>query len=346
MKDNPMGMVLLSLMQENIRLAEKSGKETTLNVPMMVHNFNQFLDMGNKDSDQEERMLRCVEDRIVNREINSYLLSSGGLELPSVFGTKDQLGDPAIRADALRMFPVRNKFSGTDSEGLLEFISNINMAQNHLQLSEKEFLQMLQLSTTGRAHSLITDQIQNGAGVAAIYHVLSLHYDMRMSATDAKQKLHVYKVSKTENLAKLISYVTYLSQRSVSDLPPGVGRQHVLDQTICQGIIRALPHASQSLAQNTYSNLSTRLGRQVTGFEFSKALNMYRASIDADIQREGLDKEKRKEDNKANKSGKKYWRQDRNQNQMAMINAISAGPTGSDLGAKPKKNQEGKSTER
>jgi hypothetical protein len=70
-------------------------------------------------------------------------------------------------------------------------------------------------------------------------------------------------------------------------MPEGPSRTAYYNLEACNTIIRALPPISSSNVNNLYNQTSARLGRAATFAELSKAMNLYRVSIDNDIKTNG-----------------------------------------------------------
>ena len=189
-----------------------------------------------------------------------------------------------------------------------EFLSTIKTAQEQCRLSEKEFKELLLQSTTGKAHSLLSEWISSKDTVATIFHSFLIHFDKRISPEECKQQLFVYKAPKTSNLARVESHIMSLAHRASTLIPAGESRNQLKDMEIIQALIRCLPQHSSTLVQNTYSSLSARLERGATANELSRALNLIRHSIDLDIRQNGVDQIKRSKmvPNTTNMRNKKY----------------------------------------
>jgi hypothetical protein len=293
MRSDTVGQILLGLVQENTILSKKVGlKESGISIKNMARDYCKHLEAQDRSDQEENRLLKALEDRMLQKELDSHLLGSS-FDIPTFYGINNggySLDSLMTRSEANKVFPNKGgRFGGNDGESVLEFLLQLNNAQETLKLNEKDFLKMVRLSTTGKAHQLVSEMLDNGADTSSIYHALLLHYDTRQTSSEAKKALYAYRVKKDENLAKATSHISTLAHRSVSDLPIGPARTIVLDMESCSALIRSLPPASSAIAQNTFSSLSAKLGRNCTFHEFCRALNVYRASIDQDIKVNGKD---------------------------------------------------------
>jgi ribosomal protein L21E len=78
-----------------------------------------------------------------------------------------------------------------------------------------------------------------------------------------------------------------LASRAASQMPEGSSRVAYYNLEACNTIIRALPPLSSANVNNLYNQVSARLGRAATFAELSRAMNLYRVSIDSDIKANG-----------------------------------------------------------
>jgi hypothetical protein len=163
----------------------------------------------------------------------------------------------------------------------------MKVAQDHAQLSEEEFIDRMLACSTGLAHELLLEWKTNGENVATIYHNLLINFDKRLSAEEAKQQLLSYKISRNSTLAKAESSIMLLASRAASQMPEGSSRVAYYNLEACNTIIRALPPLSSANVNNLYNQVSARLGRAATFAELSRAMNLYRVSIDSDIKANG-----------------------------------------------------------
>jgi hypothetical protein len=237
-----------------------------------------------------------MEMNMIEKELKAHSMNQeiSPPVFPAVTANRD------FKPNAMRVFPTRNpKFSGvkSDKEGgntmsVLEFLTIMNSAQESCKLSEKDFLDMMLICTTGKAHSLITDWMSTGENVQNIYHLLLLNYDKRITPTEARAQLSSYKASKNENLATVEAHILQLSNRANSVLPMGIARvcSHNMDSVTA--LIRALPPVSAALASNNYHQLSARLGRAATYVELTRKLHLFKDTIDKEIKTSGGDARK------------------------------------------------------
>ena len=156
---------------------------------------------------------------------------------------------------------VKNKFSGSpDSVSLIEFLNALRSGQEYAKLSVSEFLEVMRLCTTGRAHTLLLEWLQvNGEDIETIFYNLHSQFDTRMSPSEAKRLLHFYKVPAKGSLSEAINHISSLASRSASELPDDHSRRAYYNLESVQCLIRALPPTSSALVSNTYHSLSAKL---------------------------------------------------------------------------------------
>ena len=121
-----------------------------------------------------------------------------------------------------------------------------------------------------------------------IYHNLLINFDKRVSAEEAKMQLFNYKVPKSATLAQAESHIMLLASRAASKLPEGPTRTACYNHEACNALIRALPKQSSATVDIAHTKLSARLGRIATFAELSLNLNIFRDTIDEDIEENGV----------------------------------------------------------
>jgi hypothetical protein len=290
-KEHPLGAILIKFAQDNTALARKAnlcGVETNINE--LCTSFHTAIQL--EKSDMENKFLKThreIEDSIIHKELNSHQINTA-INPPKIFSPIPTLTSGAKLTEALKLFPRNIKFSGLKQDNgmsVTEFLNIMKVAQDHAQLSEEEFIDRMLSCSTGLAHELILEWKTNGENVQTIYHNLLINFDKRLSAEEAKQQLLSYKISKNSTLAKAESSIMLLASRAASQMPEGSSRIAYYNLEACNTIIRALPPLSSSNVNNLYNQLSARLGRAATFAELSRAMNLYRVSIDSDIKANG-----------------------------------------------------------
>ncbi len=94
---------------------------------------------GEKEKIKNELELASeqTEMRILNKELQAYNCTEN-LPAPKNFSAKNVLTTPSAQADAIRIFPTKNKFNGTEHSNGMNihgFLSLINAAQKQMKLS-------------------------------------------------------------------------------------------------------------------------------------------------------------------------------------------------------------------
>ena len=290
-RSNPLGSALLDIVADNMALHKKLNfKESNLRVGDLCAAFHQHMEC---EKDKIKRDLESVSEktemRILNKELQAYNCKEN-LPAPKEFSARNVLATAGARADAIRIFPTKNKFNGTEhSNGMNihEFLSLINAAQKQMKLSREEFLEFLLMCTTGRPHILIKDWSENGDDIESIYYNLFTHYDMRMSPETAREKLYAFKARKNLSLSKVISDIMQLALRAACVHPQGVARTASYNNDAVQALIRCLPPIASDTASNKYHTISSKLQRPATFVELSRALSIKSHTIDAEIAKSG-----------------------------------------------------------
>ena len=293
MQQHFLGNIILKLVRDNTELAKKSNlKEMECYISEICTGFFKAMKLeDNKLQDKLAQSKTELENSLIQRDLNSHSINQE-VAPPANFSPVPTLTSPARLAESMRLFPCRgsNKFSGHTKDNnmtIIEFLSGIRTAQNQCNLSEQEFKDMLLACTTGRAHLLLLEWINQGESIDAIYHNLALHFDRRLTPEEAKMQLAVYKAPKGQNLARIASHVMMLCNRASTALPPGAARSAYYNLECCHNLIKCLPPQSSQLVQTEYNSLSARLRRAAEITELLRALNVHRHNIDSDIKTNG-----------------------------------------------------------
>ena len=288
---NPLGKVLLDIAADNLALQRRTGlTESNLNAADLCEAFVQQLRLERQHVREElQRVTELTERKILNKEFES-LCSQEVENMPKYFSSRSKLTSNANKIEALRIFPVKNKFSGNtggDSLQLHEFLSLMEAAQNQMRLTQKEFIHMLLMCTSHRAHELIQQWADQEESLSNIYFNLTLQYDRRVTPEAAKIKLSNLMAPKNTDLAKHLSLIMHLADRASYSLPQGPTRKSYYNYEAIQALLRSLPPVSRNLCSNLYHQLSSKAGRSLSFMEISRPLTNMRFSIDQDIRDNG-----------------------------------------------------------
>ena len=137
-KASPLGRILLGLVADNLALQEKAGiRESNVSARALCTAFYSQMEEERKLLKANvENTAAITEERIVSREFESLSVSQEDY-LPEYFSARDKLVNNSLQLEACRLFPTKQKFSGSDALGLIEFYHNLKMAQEQMRLSEK-----------------------------------------------------------------------------------------------------------------------------------------------------------------------------------------------------------------
>lgn len=294
--NDPMGKLLLQVVKDNIDLRRQAGMAgTNINVSDFCQAFYTKAQVDKNQLDGKFQQAEAdIRARIVRNKISSHDELTSHPH-PSYFSPQDTLHNATAQAHSMKLFPMGSgKFSGykgKDNEGgvgVVEFLSSLNRAQEVAKLSEAEFKNQMLNSTTGKAHSLLVDWFSNGEGIPEVFFNLITYFDRRVSVEESRAKLASYKAQKGSNLAKVEADLMTMAARACTTLPPGPSRQACYNMESTGALIRALPPTSSAVASNTFHLVSSELGRAATFTELSRALNVYRHTIDTDIKANGM----------------------------------------------------------
>lgn len=311
-QNDALGSILLDITKCYQELAKKTNsKDSVLDINDLCVKYANGMRLQKQRIDNKLQLTtELVQTNLIHNELNSHRINQA-LEAPTRFSSVDVLTTPSKIADCSKLLPNRNnKFSGGKKDtdmSIVEFLNTMNNCQEKVNMSKKEFLDMLQASTTGAPYLQIQLFKANNESISQIYHSLMTMYDKRPSAEIAKEKLHKFKALKGSTLAEVESYVMSLANRIAMPLPIGESRTHVYNLEACQAMIRSMPPTSKTLVQNLYNQTTAKLGRTCTFSELSMALNVFRTSIDEDLAQNGhVDYKERHNKHKESRSPHKY----------------------------------------
>ena len=321
-----LGAILLKLAHDNTALARKCHmREMETNIHDLCSDFQTSVKLEeNARKASAIKANREENERQLQRELNNHVLHQE-IEPPSYFSPTPTWTSPHKMADSLKIFPSRNKFTGSKDNNMtiVEYLSLVNTAQQQCRLSESEFKDALKQCTTGRAHILLLEWITNGLDMSSIYHNFTLHFDKRLTADEARMQINAYRAPKSSNLADVLSHIMMLGSRISAVMPDENSRKASYNLEVINALIRCLPTTSSTLVRNTNSQLSARLGRSCEATELSRALNVFRSAIDTDIKTHGDEMNRgrtTKPDNHGNKKRNPAWGQYSSYNLSSTIN--------------------------
>ena len=289
MLNHPLGKIVLNIAATSNELARKSkhyGNILNLNnicdqfadsMQLDSKRFSQHADDNNKKLSE---MRPDIEKALLNKELDFVHLNQS--ITPPTFATEDTNN----LKEASKVFPVKNKFNGTN-RSILEFLQDINFCQETCKLSEKEFLEMLLRCTTQKCYNILIQYMAIGFSISDIYLSLLLLFDNRSTPTDCRKQLASLTAPKTMNIIELQNKIMYLAGRTASDLPAGPARQSVYNLEACRALMSALPSQSSHLVTSKYNILTARLSAAPTFVQLLKILAPHQDLINQDIRQNG-----------------------------------------------------------
>ena len=289
-----MGSLILKLVKDTSEIARKTGlRSMDCNIKDISYEIVQAIKEDKADLLRElAKASADFEQNLIDKELNSHNINQS-LEAPKFFSPIPTLTSPHKLSECMKLFPCRgiNKFSGNLKDysiSIVEFLSNIKTAQAQCNLSVPEFKDMLLACTTGRAHILMLQWLDNPEeSIDNIYHNLAIHFDRRITPEEAKVQLINFKASKNSTLAKIEAHLMTLCNRASTALPAGEARLAFYNLEFCNTLINCLPSQSNITVKTQYCILSAKLKRAATASELSKSLNVHRDAIDNDLKMHG-----------------------------------------------------------
>jgi hypothetical protein len=243
----------------------------------------------------EQNLNQCVKNEVstykkeqLDMDLNFHKLNPL-IRVPDYFSPVETLTTHDKKSNLYKVLPFgKQKFSGkNDSVKISEFLLNLNFIQQKYKLSLSEFTQALQFSTTGPTFEVVSQSIDAGEPISAIYNKLMVLYDSSQTPFDAKRDLLYYKANKNQNLMSLTSEIQRLANISSKMTQNLAIRKSNADAEACQTFIHCLPPESQTLALNQFNVLCTKTGAPPQFINFILFLHPYQTSIEADIKKNG-----------------------------------------------------------
>jgi hypothetical protein len=292
---HPIGNILLRQQADITKLAEKCKLfDMITNVNDLCSSFSDGIQLERANTVHSiEKKGEQMEEKIIAKELMCHRLENA-VEAPAIFSNEPTLQNNASKLhECMKVFSRSHKFSGSPGTlSVIEFLTDLNLAQEQCNLSEKEFLSRMLAASTGKAHELIRMWIQNQKSASSIYASLLIHFDKRPNVEEAKKMLFNYRVSKNEDLATAEGKIMCWVGLAAKSVPVGPSRESYSDLECCQALVRALPEWSKMSVDNLYKSLSAKLGRALTFNELDQALHALRPAIDRDIKQHGVDRAK------------------------------------------------------
>jgi len=133
-RSNPLGSALLDIVTDNLALHKKVNfKESNLRVGDLCSAFHNHMELEREKVKQELLAAsKETEMNILDKEMHAYQCKEKS-SAPKEFSERNVLITAAKRSDAIRIFPTKSKFDGTESlngMNIHEFLSLMNSAKN------------------------------------------------------------------------------------------------------------------------------------------------------------------------------------------------------------------------
>ena len=285
---HPLGNLILRMSSMNKELCKKLNIKTE-DDPCLNEVCKKFTEAirleRNRNISKFNKVSSEIEDNILNKELNFHAINAS-VQPPTQFSLIPVLTTPTRMQEALKTFPTKSsqKFSGTQGTvNILEFLHSLNTAQSIMNLSKKEFLQLMQKSVTGRVYNLVNECISYEHDIGDLYHSLLTLYDNRMTSDIARKTLMNYRAHRNQTLSKLQSQIMILASRIASQIPEGPSRTSMFNLEANNALIRSLPPNSATVVSNVINSLSAKLQKSPTYVQTIKCLTKYHDTINADI---------------------------------------------------------------
>jgi hypothetical protein len=290
---HPLGNLLLRLSTMNNELCKKMNLKN-LDQPSLDEVCSRFVEATklerNRNTSKVQKATSEIEASILHKELN-FAAINAAIQPPIYFSPTSKIISAQKLQEAIKTFPSRSnqKFSGTSSgPNIIEFLQSMNTAQAIMQLSKKEFLQIMQKCVTGKVYTMVAEYISFDHSVSDLYHSLLTLYDTRMTSPIARRVLADYKAAKNQSLSKVQSHIMMLASRIASQIPAGPSRTSMYNIEANNALTRCLPPNSAARCMNEINTLSAKLQQNPSFIQTIQCLHKFADSIDQDIQQNGV----------------------------------------------------------
>ncbi len=221
---------------------------------------------------------------------NRYLLKTRyRMVLPENFGVHPTIHDNQRREYCNKLFPYRNslrKYSVEKGEyPIKSFLHDINEAQKTLLLSEKELLNEIFSSTTGKLRALLENYIDANMPLDVVYlNVLSL-YGQEKSSDAARKELKNYRIDTASEIKVILCDIGDLSLKANSNWPTGEVQRSRAAEEATSTLLQILPKSSAILIEEICLKYSTTHMKPPSFEELAELLRPHEARINFDIQK-------------------------------------------------------------
>ena len=290
---HPLGNLILRLTSSNAELARKLNMKNT-DTPGLGEVCTKFVEAlrleRNRAANKVNKATSEIEDNILQKEL-SYHQINAPIKPPQYFSATPVLTSAKKLQEAIKTFPTKSgqRFNGeSDGVNILEFLTSLNTAQEIMQLTKKEFLQIMLKCVSGKVYNLIGECISYEHDISDLYHSLLTLYDKRLTSANARKMLMAYKASRNDTLTKVQSQIIEYASRVAAQIPVGSSRTSMFNIEACNALIRALPHNSATVVTNVMNSLAAKLRQAPSFVQLIKSLTQYADTINLDIQRNGV----------------------------------------------------------
>lgn len=232
---------------------------------------------------------KILNQKLLDREL-AYHDQTETITPPTLFAENDVLLDNAAKISAANnAFPTKRKFSGSTNPGqptIVEFLTNLNLAQKKCNLSQKEFTEYLNLCCTGEVFEDVACMIDCSKTLPEIYQSLLIQFDKRLKPKEAKKALDTYKPPFGASLNSVTSDIMKYGKRAALQYKKEA-QSAAYDALCTQALIENLPESAQILAENCLNELNSRMATIPTFADLTRALTKYGSTIDRELRRYG-----------------------------------------------------------
>ena len=157
---HPLGNLILRLSSTNAELCKKLNIKPK-ECPDLDEVCTKFVDAikleRTKTVSKVTKVTNSIEDSILNKEL-SYHLINAQVQPPRSFASVPVLTTASKLQEALKVFPTKTsmRFTGSPTGvNIVEFLHTMNTGQTIMNLTQKEFMQVLLRCVSGHVYTLV-----------------------------------------------------------------------------------------------------------------------------------------------------------------------------------------------
>lgn len=295
---NPLGSILIRTLINNQCLGNKQKVQISdTDIIDMCKQFNNHnIQQKNEQKalfDQLSKNFSSLWKQGVQDKHFTHFKTNTSVQPPSYYSPKPTLpGDHQQLRNASIFFPINpsQRFTGglKSPVNVVEWLSNMTNAQNHVRLSYSEFCDFLLRSCSSEIRDTIEEFLSSGMKMDDIYQSMLSAFESKISPYAAQTKLMNYRIPKNISFEKAQHQILKLASRASKMYTDGVQRESWVKVEAVNCLIRSVPKESRTFLFTKLVELSSELSAVPSFTDFTRSLRKYSDKIDQDIRTNGV----------------------------------------------------------